>query len=145
MKRIGLLAIAACLTLLVGCGGPVFYPVSGTVTLDGKPLPDATIVFQPQDKTKGHTSTGYTNTDGKYVLEYTERTAGTTECDYKVCITTYVNKEYGSDEEPIPVIPERVPAKYNVETTLVAKVTPEQVVFDFDLDSNGKIYQEEEE
>lgn len=38
-------------TIAVGCGkesGPSCYPVRGTVTFDGKPVPEAQIVFHPQ-------------------------------------------------------------------------------------------------
>lgn len=39
--------------LAVGCSrGPVTFPVSGTVTYDGQPLPEGIIIFVP-DGTKG--------------------------------------------------------------------------------------------
>ena len=50
-----LLRVAALLSLATaGCGGgPKMYPVSGTVTYDGKPLPAGQISFEA-DVTKGH-------------------------------------------------------------------------------------------
>jgi hypothetical protein len=41
---------------LAGCGGLKLYPVSGTVTLDGKPLSQCTVSFNP-DASKGNTAT----------------------------------------------------------------------------------------
>ena len=52
--------VNACLFLLamalaVGCGpsGPVTSQVAGSVTLDGQPLDDAVIEFQPTDGARG--------------------------------------------------------------------------------------------
>src|SRR6266481_9271339 len=59
-KRVGLgwlpLAIlgAFALTSVAGCGGVRRIPVSGTVTLDGKPIDGGTLVFSP-DMAKGNT------------------------------------------------------------------------------------------
>jgi hypothetical protein len=58
------------LTSVVGCG-PKRLPVSGTVTLDGKPLNDGQLVFTP-DNAKGNTSrivcTSWIK-DGRFNLE----------------------------------------------------------------------------
>lgn len=42
--------LAVAVLSLVGCGpsGPVTYPVSGTVTFDGQPLPEGFITFVPE-------------------------------------------------------------------------------------------------
>jgi hypothetical protein len=56
-------------SLLIGCGGPD-YPetidVSGTVTLDGKPVPDAIVTFLPTDGRRS--GTGYTDSSGHFTL-----------------------------------------------------------------------------
>jgi hypothetical protein len=54
---------------------PALAPVTGTITLDGKPLKSAIVKFVPVvDPTKGpmrgSTSFGFTDTDGKYTLIY---------------------------------------------------------------------------
>ncbi len=43
-------ALIACALLGVGCDqGPKHFPVAGSVTLDGKPVPDGEIIFFPAD------------------------------------------------------------------------------------------------
>ncbi|MGL4551752.1 MAG: hypothetical protein ACRC33_11235, partial [Gemmataceae bacterium] len=57
----------ALLTHAAGCGRPL-ASVEGTVTLDGRPLPDAEVQFLP-DPTQGTTgppSSAYTDPDGRY-------------------------------------------------------------------------------
>jgi hypothetical protein len=55
-----------------GCGGPRLVPVSGVVTLDGKPLSHAVVSFNA-DATKGNTATvscvGRLNEQGQYQLK----------------------------------------------------------------------------
>lgn len=65
----GLLAVAAA-----GCGSkpklPPLAEVSGTVTLDGKPLPRGMVQFVP-DESKGNAgppATGYLDADGRFTL-----------------------------------------------------------------------------
>lgn len=64
--------LALGLLLLTGCtGGGLNVPtgtVSGTVTIDGKPLSDATITFIGE--TNGDTASGALQSDGTYSLKY---------------------------------------------------------------------------
>jgi hypothetical protein len=58
---------------VAGCGGkaydaPKLMPVSGTVTLDGKPLAGAVLTFVPIGSTRGKGATGVAEKDGKYQL-----------------------------------------------------------------------------
>src|SRR5262245_38254316 len=65
-------AMNSCLSLavlLAGCTtttGPKTEPVTGTVTLDGKPLAGAQVVFQP--KSGGQAASGTTDAQGKFTL-----------------------------------------------------------------------------
>ncbi len=61
---VGLLLFAA------GCGNSRIVPVSGRVTLDNKPVSNATVVFQPlsDEKDPGPGSVGKTDPDGKFTL-----------------------------------------------------------------------------
>lgn len=63
VAMVGLLGAA----FLVGCGpaAPTIYPVSGTITLDGKPLEGATVTFVPAS---GPPSNGMTDAAGKYTI-----------------------------------------------------------------------------
>jgi hypothetical protein len=65
--------LAYCL-LLCGCGGGESYdlaPVSGQVTLDGKPLANVRVGFQPAsgEAAPGPGSAGVTDADGRYTLQ----------------------------------------------------------------------------
>ena len=44
------------------------YPVSGTVTYRGQPVPKATVTFTPADAGSGRPATGTTDQDGYYSL-----------------------------------------------------------------------------
>src|SRR5690349_16003320 len=73
LMRVRLLLSCALLLLAVGCNSKAkFVPVSGKVTLDGKPLANATVSFQPEPKgdnvIAGVGSTGKTNENGEFVL-----------------------------------------------------------------------------
>jgi len=52
MMRRSAIALTLCLPLLAGCGGERPAEVSGSVTIDGKPLPDGEIIFEPADGVK---------------------------------------------------------------------------------------------
>jgi hypothetical protein len=62
--------------LASGCGGdgPKYVPVSGVVTLDGKPYPNAFVSFQPKSSKEnpepGRGSMGLTDASGRFVLKY---------------------------------------------------------------------------
>lgn len=63
----------ACCLLLCGCGGGESYDlvtVSGRVTLDGKPLANVRVGFQPASgkADPGPGSAGVTDVDGRYTL-----------------------------------------------------------------------------
>lgn len=71
--------ICPCATVLLfaalaGCdSGPNYVPVSGTVTLDGKPYADAVVVFMPRategNPTPGRGSSSYTDQAGRFKLQ----------------------------------------------------------------------------
>jgi len=76
MRNINLTAFtlfAVSLSVLTGCGDSSIAPVSGTVTLDGKPVPNLRMVFSPEpigdNYAVGPFSTGKTDADGKFTLE----------------------------------------------------------------------------
>ena len=66
-------AVSVSLVLALGCGGNPPAPVSGTVTLDGRALPDALVSFQPlregDNVNPGPGSAARTGADGKYSLQ----------------------------------------------------------------------------
>jgi hypothetical protein len=70
MKRISWLAITLLAAPGAGCSGngPALVPVSGQVTLDGKPLVGKTLKFVPEPGTPGQGAGATTNASGEYTL-----------------------------------------------------------------------------
>jgi hypothetical protein len=118
---------------LVGCGGPD-HPdvgrVSGVITLDGQPLPEATVMFQP---TEGRASIATTDAAGKYSLLYLDGVPGARLGQHKVIIRTEIP---GEDGQP-PIAKEKLPKKYHAQTELTAEVKPGSNTFDFKLESQA--------
>lgn len=142
-------ALLGLLAALPACGGGAIKTegVSGVVTLDGEPLPNATVYFTPVDKTSGaQQSVGRTNEAGEYKLQTLlgKADAGTTPGDYVVTIDCVDEVATGGtttndDGEEVPEMEEiqRVPSRYlNGETSgLKATVVKGSNTFDFALTS----------
>jgi hypothetical protein len=78
--------VAVLLTFGAGCGGREFAEVEGTVTLDGKPLPDVEIVFVPA-AARGNNANAYTDAQGRYKLQTArDRKDGTAPGRFQVTI-----------------------------------------------------------
>lgn len=63
---------SVAIACLCGCGGgdglPQLYPVTGQILLDGKPVPNATVVFEPirkSDKEFGRPGNAYSDAEGR--------------------------------------------------------------------------------
>ena len=135
------IGLVVALAVCAGCGGgpsdtPELGTGHGTVKLDGQPLPKATVRFTPVET--GRHSTGETDDNGYYELQYTQRDEGALLGKHKVSIRTYRSE----DDE---VTPEKLPTKYNTETTLEAEVKSGSNEINFeDLKSDGEIIQPED-
>ncbi len=132
---------ALVLTSVVGCGGIRRVPVSGTVTLDGKPFTGGHLVFSP-DAAKGNTHRINCRgriTDGHFDLE----TAAVTRTDsghgvplgwYKV---TFMMLEESTKKHPLAPI--EVHSRFmNVDTTPLSvevKDNPDPDAYNFMLTS----------
>jgi len=131
--------LAACFALLTltGCGsdGPQLAEVSGTVTVDGKPVPNAVLTFIP---TGGTTSYGKTDAQGKYKLMFTDSKSGAMLGSHNVEIEV---KRYSKDEvsemkaaginassEFVPI-----PKKYKQPGALTAEVKKGSNTVDFPM------------
>ena len=108
--------VATC--FLSGCGSE-YATVTGQITLDGQPLPNATVSFMPEDE-GGRPSFGKTGDDGGYSLQETIRVTGALPGKYTVRITTYVE---GNAHEfpPVPTVPERVPSPIAVSFKITTR------------------------
>lgn len=111
--------------LLGGCGmgGPELAPVRGRVTLDGRPLELADVVFQPEAALSP--SYGRTDAEGRYELGYKRGVGGAIVGEHTVAIS--VSRELVSNPPQI------------ARTELRVTVEPgKQNVFNFDLKSEAK-------
>lgn len=133
---------AACLGLLLiagGCGrgegGPPLVPAEGVVTLDGKPLANADVMFIPQEGTPGQALFGRTDAEGRFRVGTPDgKRQGAAVGRYKVTIQKLVKPD-GSDFIPDPNagpmdtggFRELLPPRYanEAETQLTADVPPE--------------------
>ncbi len=154
MNRI--LSIVACSAALClsGCGesGPPLGKVTGTVTLDGKPMPKIMVVFVPKDG--GQTSTATTKSDGTYEL-LGASSKGALIGLHKVSLTTVREAEAaGPDFSQLPSdhpdyakqgdpsqykkaaqFKELIPEKYNTKSELVEEVKAGSNTINFELTS----------
>ena len=112
-----------------GCGknGSDIAPVTGRITLDGKPLEKADILFQP-DGSKPPSS-ARTDADGRYVLAYKRGVMGGTVGSNTVQIT--ISSDVVTD-------PPNIPARYNAESELTKEVKAGPNEFNFDLTTSEK-------
>jgi hypothetical protein len=130
------LLLTACWAMgLVGCGqdsGPALGKVTGTVTLDGKPLPGASVTFYPANE--GRPSQGTTDESGKYTLRFTGSKEGAMLGQHTVQVEVGVPVGEG-ETQPASNLPQ-LPAKYNKNTELTAEVKRGSNTIDFNLTSN---------
>ena len=129
------LAAALLLVVLVGCGRSDLGTVTGTVTLDGEPLPEAMVMITPV--TGGRPGAGRTDAQGKYEIQHDRTSKGALLGEHVVEIST--GDELANDDDTVTVIPEKIPAKYNQNSELRMTVEAGSNVFDFDLSSEGEI------
>ena len=118
VRRSALLASLA--VLAAGCGSGQFAPVSGRVTLDGQPLPNAAVTFQPVvtpgNPNPGPGSGGFTDADGRYTLKLIgTETRGAVVGKHKVRISLVPPKEDPADDRPKRF--KQLPAKYSGKDT----------------------------
>jgi hypothetical protein len=91
------------LITMIGCKKDAAVgKVTGTVTLDGKPLPNAQVVFHPENENE-LPPLGGTDSSGHYELFYTEKNAGAVPGVYTATVST--GQSWNN-------IPETVPKKY---------------------------------
>lgn len=126
-----LFLLVAAILLAGGCrraAGPVKHVVSGTVTLDGKPLSKGDVIFSPE--AANLPADAGKLQDGRYTFRVV---AGR----HRVVIQAVSDKPIVTSPIDPPVYESIVPARYNDATTLTADVTPAGPNrFDFELTSN---------
>lgn len=111
------LALCCCLPLLLTGCGTGREPVTGTVTLDGQPLPSGEIRFLAMDGTEG-SQTGANIENGKFEMD---DQMGLWPGRYRVEITAKRPSETNiaeRGEEPEYLPEQYLPARYNVNSEL---------------------------
>jgi len=135
------------ITMVAGCGPkPVrIARVAGRVTLDGKPLPKASVTFAPmatkESPNPGPTAQGLTDAEGRYQVSVDAATPGAVVGKCRIYISTRLSDPTIDDRDaggPIKTLPrDKVPPQYNISTGLMFDVplggTSEA---NFDLKSN---------
>lgn len=134
-------SFVGCLTLalgLLGCGGRTdgLITISGTVTLDGKPVPDGSVSLMPLDG-KGIAGGG-TISNGRYSADSSPGLMAV-----QINGIEKVEKENPSAEEVARGLhidqKQILPAVYNRQSKLRIEVSSESDQFDFNLTSDGAI------
>ena len=129
MSRSFALVVVTCfLTCVLGCGGDGKYPVSGTVTWEGTPIPaehNGHITFMPLDTSVTPDACAI-GADGKYSLRSSPG---------KKKVEILISRPSGKKVEAMGMAPEEmyIPRKYNEESELEIDVKAESNSFDFDL------------
>ena len=136
-------AVATAAALAAGCGGsdgPSRIPISGTVTVDGAPLPAGTVTLVPVDDTPGGKVAGAI-ADGQYAVP---PSVGPVPGTYRVEIVAEspdeppAGVELSPDElarlkSNPPSRPQPLPTIYNIASTLRRELPAEGDRLDFAL------------
>ncbi len=119
------------LLLVAGCGQPTVGTVSGTVTMDGKPLDQGIISFVSADVRGAPVTVNVTA--GKYQLE---TTIGNKQVQISAPQVVGTRKEYNGPNAPlVEITAERLGPEYNSRTTLTYTVMPGTNTKDWDVQS----------
>lgn len=138
--------------LVAGCGGGATGPqlgrVEGRVQIDGAPVANLQVYFEPAD---GPTAVGTTDKDGRYRLSVPGGQSGAVAGSNTVRIIGRLPNQSDSELEEIASaaaqeqgrelnlaefkasLPPVVPEKYNEKSSLVREVKPGSNSFDFEL------------
>ncbi|MBI3468310.1 MAG: carboxypeptidase regulatory-like domain-containing protein [Planctomycetes bacterium] len=116
----------------VGCeGGPELGIVTGTVTLNGQPVPNAFVVFTP--KGPGRPSQTKTDAEGRFSLKFSGEREGALIGHHSVTVSTADITDAGQN------IKEIIPAAYNRQGSIDVTVESGTNVINLELESTRKV------
>lgn len=125
---------ASLLLNLAGCGGKSAVPVEGAVTLNDRPLADATVVFAPTTVEGPGPFFGTTDAAGKYALGTKEEPGtGAVAGEYMVMITTVKTDPNANEDTPVNQQREIVPGAYRDGSTRVTVPKEGNTAANFDM------------
>lgn len=140
-----LVAVGLMLLVHSGCskkgGLAPLADVTGTITLDGQPAPGVLVEFNPQltplvassganqGKPPVAGSTGLTNAEGKFSLQYDKQRAGAVLGSHVV----RVSKLPAYDPEDKPAAPDPIPPQYNIASTITFDVKEGPNTYNLDV------------
>lgn len=132
--------LAAVIVAMPGCGnqGANQASVSGTVTLDGKPIEEGSIMLTPIEGTQGSV-TGGTIKNGHYELTGKAGAAiGWNRVEIRAVRKTgkMIQKPFSPPGQTIPEKVEAIPPRYNSQSTLKVEIKSGDNTADFALKSN---------
>ena len=149
MKTMWIVSAVLVCALAAGCQrGPKYVPVSGVVTLDGKPYDKAVVMFQPEgtrgNQDPGRGSQADTDAEGKFVLTSDGVRDGAVPGKHLVRIYTrgthpVESTEGGSPDEyrPSPTA-DPIPKEWNSMSQVYFEVPPEGTdKANFDIKTTG--------
>ncbi|MBI3462449.1 MAG: carboxypeptidase regulatory-like domain-containing protein [Planctomycetes bacterium] len=141
--RIAMTAVLFAALWLLGCNRDPLgrYAISGSVTVDGAPLANGNISFQPTESQP--TSSGAVVSDGKFSIP---RDSGLVAGEYRVVVNAAVPGSEGKaipvdaqPGDPPPPARELIPPDWNVSSQHIIEVMPEgPFEFPFEIATKGK-------
>jgi hypothetical protein len=139
IHNIARVALAIAAVVVAGCGGndKKTAVVRGTVTYNGKAVPNGTISFIPAD---GRSATGEIEPDGSYTLTTYRKGDGAILGQHKVVIVAMEKTSNRLPEARNPLPPSIIPLKYTSLATsdLRADVKDQENTIDFKLEDDKK-------
>lgn len=118
-----------CLIVIAGCGGESYEiaPASGSVTMDGEPLANVTLNFQPVNvgdtPNPGPGSYAKTDDKGQFTLAtINDNTSGAVVGKHTVTVTTPDTTDPESENADINEFVDPIPARYNAESQLTEEI-----------------------
>ena len=127
------ISVALLCISIAACGGrsdlPSLGNVTGTVTVDGQPVPNVTVQFTPVEG--GRTSSGITDSSGQYRLMYTADTSGAQLGKHEVRLVP--SAEAPSDDQMDLMTPQAGLAAEHMQRTFEFEVQSGRDTFDIVL------------
>jgi len=133
--HISFLLLLPAVLVFSGCGdNRAPAKATGTVSLDGRPVANATVMFSPVSGERN--SYGFTDGQGRYELRFTGQLKGAVVGEHRVDIRTGSSEATSATDETGSGPTETIPAKYNTESELTATLRSGNNTVNFELTSN---------